>query len=92
LQIKKIVSCHKDDSEPVKQEVNGTVILPPLVFPDIYIRLLFILILVLKQVFAKRNIAAFKVYFGPKGMTHSALFCSQTKNWDLSYNTFYGGK
>ncbi len=35
LQIKtKIVSCHAADSKPVKQEVNGTVILPPLVFPD----------------------------------------------------------
>jgi hypothetical protein len=35
LQIKtKIVSCHSADSKPVKQEVNGTVILPPLVFPD----------------------------------------------------------
>jgi hypothetical protein len=34
LQIKtKIVSCHSADSKPVKQEVNGTVILPPLVFP-----------------------------------------------------------
>ncbi len=34
LQIKtKIVSCHTDDSRPVKQEVNGTVILLPLVFP-----------------------------------------------------------
>ncbi len=34
LQIKtKIVTCHKADSKPVKQEVNGTVILPPLVFP-----------------------------------------------------------
>jgi hypothetical protein len=34
LQIKtKIVSCHTADSEPVKQEVNRTVILPPLVFP-----------------------------------------------------------
>jgi hypothetical protein len=34
LQIKtKIVSCHTADSTPVKQEVNGTVILPPLVFP-----------------------------------------------------------
>jgi hypothetical protein len=34
LQIKtKIVSCHADDSEPVKQEVKGTVILSPLVFP-----------------------------------------------------------
>jgi hypothetical protein len=33
LQIKtKIVSCHTADSKPVKQEVNGTVILPPLVF------------------------------------------------------------
>jgi hypothetical protein len=34
LQIKaKIVSCHKADSKPVKQKVNGTVIPPPLVFP-----------------------------------------------------------
>ncbi len=34
MQIKtKIVSCHRDDSKQVKQEVNGTVILPPLVFP-----------------------------------------------------------
>ncbi len=28
-----MVSCHTADSEPVKWEVNGTVILPPLVFP-----------------------------------------------------------
>ncbi len=35
LQIKtKIVSCHTADSKPVKQEVNGTVKLPPLVFSD----------------------------------------------------------
>ncbi len=34
LQIKtKIVSSHTADSKPVKQEVNGTVILPPSVFP-----------------------------------------------------------
>jgi hypothetical protein len=34
LQIKtKIVSSHTVDSKPVKQEVNSTVILPPLVFP-----------------------------------------------------------
>jgi hypothetical protein len=34
LQIKtKIVSCYSADSKPVKQEVNGTVILPNLVFP-----------------------------------------------------------
>jgi len=34
LQVKtKIVSCHTADSKPVKQEVNGTVILPSLVFP-----------------------------------------------------------
>ncbi len=34
LQIKtKIVSHHTTDSKPVKLEVNGTVILPPLVFP-----------------------------------------------------------
>jgi hypothetical protein len=29
----KIVSCHTADFKPVKQEVNSTVILPPLVFP-----------------------------------------------------------
>ncbi len=35
LQIKtKNVSCHTADSKPVKKEVNGTVILPPLVFPE----------------------------------------------------------
>jgi hypothetical protein len=33
----KIVSFHTADSKPVKQEVNGTVILPPLVFPDLAI-------------------------------------------------------
>jgi hypothetical protein len=34
LQIKtKIVSCHTADSTQVKQEVNGTEILHPLVFP-----------------------------------------------------------
>jgi hypothetical protein len=34
LQIKtKLVSCHTADSKPVKQEVNGTVILTHLVFP-----------------------------------------------------------
>ncbi len=36
MQIKtKIVSSHTADSKPVKQEVNGTVILPPLVFPGV---------------------------------------------------------
>jgi len=36
MQIKtKIVSCHTADSKPVKQEVNSTVILPPLVFPGL---------------------------------------------------------
>jgi len=34
LQIKtKIIIFHTADSKPVKQEVNSTVILPPLVFP-----------------------------------------------------------
>jgi hypothetical protein len=28
-------SCHTADSKPVKQEVNGTVVLPPLVFPGL---------------------------------------------------------
>ncbi len=38
LQIKtKIVSCHTADSKPFKQEVNCTVILPPLVFPALII-------------------------------------------------------
>jgi hypothetical protein len=36
LQIKtKIVSSHTPDSKPVKQEVNSTLILPPLVFPGL---------------------------------------------------------
>jgi hypothetical protein len=36
LQIKaEVVSCHTADYKPVKQEVNGTVILPPLVFPGL---------------------------------------------------------
>jgi hypothetical protein len=35
LQIKTIVvSCRTADSKPVKQEVNCTVTLPPLVFPE----------------------------------------------------------
>ncbi len=35
LEIKtKNVSCHTADSKLVKQEVNSTVILPPLVFPE----------------------------------------------------------
>jgi hypothetical protein len=35
LQIKtKIVSCHTADSKSVKQKVNSTGILPPLVFPE----------------------------------------------------------
>jgi hypothetical protein len=39
LQIKtKFVSCHTDDSKPVKQEVYGTVILLPSVFPASTIR------------------------------------------------------
>jgi hypothetical protein len=36
LQIRtKIVSCHTFDSKPVKQELNGTGILSPLVFPGL---------------------------------------------------------
>jgi hypothetical protein len=34
----KIDSCHTADSKPVTQEVNGTVILPPFVFPGTIIR------------------------------------------------------
>jgi hypothetical protein len=45
LQIKiKIVSCHTADSKPVKQEVNGTVILPPLVFPVEILKKIFFLL------------------------------------------------
>jgi hypothetical protein len=33
----KIVSCHTADSKSIKQEVDVTVILPPLVFPDFYL-------------------------------------------------------
>jgi hypothetical protein len=29
-----LVGCHTTDSKPIKQEVNSTVILLPLVFPD----------------------------------------------------------
>jgi hypothetical protein len=40
LQIKtNIVSCHTAGSKPVKQEVNGTVKLPPFVFPDSNIKI-----------------------------------------------------
>jgi hypothetical protein len=36
LQIKtKIVSCHTADYKLVKQEVNGKMLLPPLVFPGL---------------------------------------------------------
>jgi hypothetical protein len=46
LQIKaKIVSCHTADSKPAKQEVNGTVILPPLVFPGLTLANLFFQVL-----------------------------------------------
>ncbi len=39
LQIKtKTVSCLTADSKPVKQEVNRTVILPPLVFPGLALK------------------------------------------------------
>ncbi len=42
LQIKtKIVSCHTANFKPVKWEVNGAVILPPLIFPDLRIRSFF---------------------------------------------------
>jgi hypothetical protein len=41
LQIKtKIVSCHTADSKLVKKEVNGTVILPTLVFPGSRVQIL----------------------------------------------------
>jgi len=44
LKIKtKIVSSHTADSKPVKQEVNGTVILPLLVFPSWYQTIVYIL-------------------------------------------------
>ncbi len=41
MQIKtKIVSCHTADSKPVKQEVNSTLILPPLVVPALTFNLI----------------------------------------------------
>ncbi len=40
MQIKtKIVSSHTADSKQVKLEVNGTMILPPLVFPGLTLKL-----------------------------------------------------
>jgi hypothetical protein len=45
LKIKtKIVCCHTADSKPVKQEVTGTVILPPLVFLAVTITQVIILL------------------------------------------------
>ncbi len=45
LKIKtKIVCCHTADSKPVKQEVDGTVILPPLVFRAVTITQVIILL------------------------------------------------
>jgi hypothetical protein len=41
LQMEKNVNSHTADSKPVKQEVNGTVILPPLVFPGLHFKLTF---------------------------------------------------
>jgi hypothetical protein len=39
LQIKtKIVNCYTANSKPVKQEVNSSLILPPLEFPDSLLR------------------------------------------------------
>ena len=32
-----VYGFHTADSKPVKQEVNGTVIPPPLVFPGVYL-------------------------------------------------------
>jgi hypothetical protein len=44
LQVKtKFVSSHIDDSKPVRQEVNGTVILPPLIFHGYAIYAIFVL-------------------------------------------------
>jgi hypothetical protein len=40
---KQIVSCHTANYKPVKQEVNGTVILPPLLFPDARYKHIFML-------------------------------------------------
>ncbi len=43
LQIKtKNVSNHTADSKPVKQEVNGTVILPPSVFPGFCVKVIIV--------------------------------------------------
>ncbi len=50
VQIKtKIVSCHTADTKPVKQEVNGTGILPPLVFPGFNLASMRLLLVRLKQ-------------------------------------------
>ncbi len=50
MQIKtKIVSGQTGDSKPVKQEANGTMILPPLVFPGLTLGL------VLYDKFAEEN-------------------------------------
>jgi hypothetical protein len=53
--------CKTDKSKPVKQEVNGTVILPPLVFPDVSIK-----ILQRKQFF----LLAIKTFIEPQNKSH----------------------
>jgi len=90
LQIKtNIASCHTADSKPVKQEVNGTVILPPLVFPDLSVPIVvcfkkmdcshgfvFVLILILatETFLDKPGISVYLAYLaGPPGRLPTCL-------------------
>jgi hypothetical protein len=78
VQIKtKIVSCHTANSKPVKQEVNGTMILPTLVFPAA----LYILSppsLTFKYKTSLKNVAKDK---------HSSLLCTTISNKKQSNTT-----
>ncbi len=84
MQIKtKIVSCHTANPKPVKQEVNGTVIHPPLVFPDQPLLILQTLFTFLaKQATLMRRSTVLSL---PPQLVFPALVVSL----DLCYKTFY---
>ncbi len=88
MQIKtNIVSCHTTDSKPVKQEVNSTVVLPPLVFPDssfsqsVSMRDYYINVIILSVV--KRIVVILDVI-----ASHEKL--QFLPSWGQSCKTFYG--
>jgi hypothetical protein len=64
LQIRtKIVICHTANSKPVKQEADGTVILPPLVFPSVSISYFFCVCLPVGNVILYEEHRDFSEYY-----------------------------